>query len=85
MNLINRLVFLCILILNSYSLIKSNEFDAGCLNGPDFWCLNATTEALCDITNRTIGVCGFSSKRCVEKTGKHKKEKNRTIFVLFFS
>lgn len=45
--------------------------DIRCLNGPDFWCLNSTTESLCNFTNKTIGVCGYSNKRCEVKTGEN--------------
>lgn len=40
-----------------------------CLDGPDFWCLNDTTENICNFTNKTIGICEYSSKRCPIITG----------------
>jgi hypothetical protein len=54
-----------------YCLTQSNILNSGCLDGPDFWCLNGTTESICDFTNKTIGVCGYSNKRCQVKTGKN--------------
>ena len=53
-----------------YCFAQFNQKNIQCLNGPDFWCLNDTTESLCNFTNKTIGLCGYSSKRCEEKTGK---------------
>ncbi|CAF1384808.1 unnamed protein product [Adineta ricciae] len=43
--------------------------DIQCFEGPNFWCLNQTTESLCNFTNKTIGLCGYSNKRCQVKTG----------------
>ncbi|UJR14731.1 hypothetical protein I4U23_001723 [Adineta vaga] len=40
-----------------------------CLDGPNFWCLNDTTESLCNFTNKTVGLCGYSNKHCQIKTG----------------
>jgi ribonuclease I len=54
-----------------------NSLNIDCFNGPDFWCLNETTESLCNFTNKTIGICGYSNKRCEIKTGKK-------IFFLFY-
>ncbi len=70
MAFINRLIFICWWIC--YCFTGFNSLDNSCLNGPDFWCLNSTTEMLCDFTNKTIGICGYSNKRCEVKTGKMK-------------
>jgi hypothetical protein len=53
-----------------YCLARLKSSTIQCLNGPDFWCLNDTTESLCNFTNKSIGICGYSDKRCQVKTGK---------------
>jgi len=64
--------FFILLCWISYCVTQINSSNIQCLNGPDFWCLNDTTESLCNFTNKSIGVCGYSSKRCPVKTGKKK-------------
>ena len=58
-----------------------------CFQGPDFWCLNQTTEAVCRFTNKRIGVCGYSNKRCQIKTGEihhsSKSSRNETSLIPF--
>lgn len=66
--LFHRLLFISCWI--GYCLTHWNSFDTQCLNGPDFWCLNGTTESLCNFTNKSIGICGYSNRRCQIKTGK---------------
>ncbi|CAF1625562.1 unnamed protein product, partial [Adineta ricciae] len=46
-----------------------NDSKVNCLQGPDFWCLNETTELLCNFHNKTIDLCGYTNKRCQIKTG----------------
>lgn len=50
-----------------------SSFDASvvddCFQGPNFWCFNQSTELLCNFTNKTIGLCGYTNKRCQIKTG----------------
>ncbi|CAF3653075.1 unnamed protein product [Adineta steineri] len=53
----------------AYCLTRLNCLNIQCLDGPDFWCLNGTTESLCNFTNKTIGLCGYSNKRCQVKIG----------------
>jgi ribonuclease I len=74
MLLFNRLFFIFCWI--GYCLARSNN---ECLNGPDFWCLNDTTEFICNFTNKNIGICGYSSKRCPVETG------NKQYFIFYFS
>ncbi|CAF1330825.1 unnamed protein product [Rotaria sp. Silwood1] len=59
------IVFYCI----GYCLTQFSSSNHHCLDGPNFWCLNDTTESLCNFTNKTIGLCGYSNKRCQIKTG----------------
>ncbi|CAF1366565.1 unnamed protein product [Didymodactylos carnosus] len=40
-----------------------------CFNGPSYWCLNDTTETVCNFSNLTIGQCGYTSGKCTFKTG----------------
>ena len=40
-----------------------------CWEGPNYWCINQTTENTCRFATQNIGVCGYSSKRCPIKTG----------------
>ena len=76
--------FLIVVCWISYSLARFYEFDVHCLNGPDFWCLNQTTENLCNFTDKIIGLCGYSNKRCEVKTGKTILFFNdKSIFVFF--
>lgn len=70
MTLVHRLIISCLCL--GYCLNGFEFSDIRCLNGPDFWCLNSTTESLCNFTNKTIGVCGYSNKRCEVETGKNK-------------
>jgi ribonuclease I len=52
-----------------YCFGRLNYSTAYCLKGPNFWCLNETTELLCKFNNKTIGLCGYTNKRCQIKTG----------------
>jgi hypothetical protein len=63
-----------------YCLVGFHFSDIRCLNGPDFWCLNDTTEFVCNFTNKIIGICGYSSERCQVQTGKKKED----FFFKFF-
>jgi len=65
--------FLFVFCWIGYCITQFNFSNNQCLNGPDFWCLNDTTEFLCNFTNKSIGVCGYSNKRCPVKTGRKKK------------
>lgn len=56
-------------ILTGSSMAQWDLSAAHCLQGPSFWCLNETTEALCNFNNKTIGLCGYTNKRCQIKTG----------------
>jgi len=62
---------LCVIFFLSigYCFARLNYSTIHCLQGPDFWCLNETTELLCNFSNKTIGLCGYTSKRCQIKTG----------------
>ncbi|UJR32000.1 hypothetical protein I4U23_019470 [Adineta vaga] len=57
------------LIYINYSIGELNDSTIDCLQGPDFWCLNETTELLCNFNNKSIGLCGYTNKRCQIKTG----------------
>ena len=64
------LSFGLLISFSSFVVARSNsQIPSDCFQGPDYWCLNQTTEALCHFTNKTIGVCGYSNKRCQIKTG----------------
>ncbi|CAF1055418.1 unnamed protein product [Rotaria sordida] len=66
------LLFYRLFIISCYIVYCLTQFNSSnnlCLNGPNFWCLNDTTELLCNFTNKTIGLCGYTSKRCQIKTG----------------
>ena len=66
-------VFLAVLLVLSVAMPgahgRIDDSTVGCLRGPNFWCLNATTEGLCNFTDKSIGLCGYTSKRCQIKTG----------------
>lgn len=74
------IVFLC------FSFFDASTID-DCFQGPNFWCFNQSTETLCNFTNKTIGLCGLSNKRCQIKSGKiddeTKKKKQRKSFESF--
>lgn len=59
----------CIIAIG-YSTGRLNYSTVPCLQGPNYWCLNETTETLCNFQNKSIGLCGYSNKRCQIKTGK---------------
>ncbi|CAF2098977.1 unnamed protein product [Rotaria magnacalcarata] len=65
------LCLLCVIffLLIDYCSTRSNDSTLDCLIGPNFWCLNDTTELLCDINNKFIGLCGYTNKRCKIETG----------------
>ena len=64
----NKLLIVVIFSLG-FCLAQLNPSTHNCFDGPDFWCLNDKTESVCNFTNKTIGVCGYSSKRCPVATG----------------
>jgi hypothetical protein len=64
--LFTLIVFLIGLSSARYDRVTTNE----CCLGPDFWCLNRTTEDRCNFTNTSIGVCGYSNRRCPIETGR---------------
>ncbi|CAF3682882.1 unnamed protein product [Rotaria sp. Silwood1] len=69
MVLFKQLLFvICFLLINN-CFSQLNNSTINCLIGPNFWCLNDTTEFLCDFHNKSIGLCGFSNKRCQIKKG----------------
>lgn len=60
-----------------FGLIKSQtkfNVDENCLIGPNFWCLNDTTETLCEFSQKRVGLCGYTTKRCQIKTGRLSRE-----------
>lgn len=60
--LLHRLLILC-------CLAYVHGSDVHCFDGPNYWCLNDTTESLCHFANKTVGLCGYSNKRCQTKLG----------------
>lgn len=60
---------LVVVLLCCFSSFDATSIDE-CFQGPNFWCLNRSTEVLCNFTNQTVGLCGFTNKRCQIKTGK---------------
>ena len=72
MVLFNNVFFAVLIVLSilaNGSLAQATDSATGCLRGPNFWCLNDTTEGLCNFTDKAIGLCGYTSKRCQIKTG----------------
>jgi hypothetical protein len=72
MVLLKKLYFVLWLIfflLINYCFGRLNYSTIPCLKGPDYWCLNETTELLCNFNNKTIGLCGYTNKHCQIKTG----------------
>ncbi|CAF1117577.1 unnamed protein product [Rotaria sordida] len=63
------ILFVIVFLLINYCFGRLNYSTIHCLIGPNFWCLNETTEFLCDINNKSIGLCGLTNKRCQIKTG----------------
>lgn len=61
-------IIVCLTI--DLTIARLNYSTISCLQGPSYWCLNETTEALCHFQNQSIGLCGYSNKRCQIKTGK---------------
>jgi hypothetical protein len=62
-------LWIIFILLIGYCFGRLNYSTIPCLKGPDYWCLNDTTELLCDFHNKTIGLCGLTNKRCQIKTG----------------
>lgn len=58
---------------------RLNYSTVHCLQGPDFWCLNETTELLCNFSNKTIGLCGYTNKRCQIKTGERQSSQQDAL------
>lgn len=42
------------------ALIKTNP----CIVGPSYWCQTKENQNVCQVSNVTIGVCGYSNNKC---------------------
>ena len=63
-------MFFCrFIICLSLIIIEAIQEENICWQGPDFWCFNRTTEDQCAFTNKSIGICAYSNRRCPVQTG----------------